>query len=194
MVKSIIRTAGPNRSPALALATRLAVRCLLILVVATVLSCSTFYYKQFVVSGTPRSPSPAIRMQDMWCFFHVDAITRDPASFTDSTYKVSVSLLRAAAEDCSPVWQELFATVHLERFHLKAGERDIWADSLPRRGDSLGSCWVEWRFPDLTISDSVDTIVVDLSLSYMMNHIAHTTDTSVALFRLTGKEREWSDY
>ena len=162
---------------------------LLIMLVAGT-GCSTFYYKRFVVGGSPRGPNPAIRIDDMTCYFEIDAIPTDRHSFEDSVYQVSVSLFTGASGRCQSDRVQSFKTLQLDRFSLQINDSLVEISDRLISREELGPCWIDWRYPSITISDHVSSLAVGISLSYQSGDSSIVRDTLVTLIRQTGKERE----
>jgi len=114
----------------------------ILLCVVMLTSCSAFYYKQFVAGGSPHYPNPAIHYpsQGLWLFVEIDAHAFDGDSFRDSTYSVSLSLIRSI-ELCVPEWEVVLGSAEVVRFKAAAGGREM--DILPtlsRRIDRSRHC------------------------------------------------------
>ena len=159
-------------------------------------SCSTFYYKHFVAGGSPRYPNPAIHYpsQGLELFVEIDTHAVDGDSFRDSTYSVSLSLIRPIGL-CSPEWEVALGSAEIVRFKVAARAREM--DILPtlsRRIDRSRHCRVDWEYEPLVISDSVDTVRIDVAFQYTMDEVTTLLDTIVEFYRLTGKEREFASF
>ena len=160
-----------------------------------IIGCSTFYYKQFVIRGTPRYSDAFIAFKEFTCSVHIEIQPSDEKSYRDSTYQVWLSIFRKATESCTDRHREIFETLELSEFTLAydglSNNIRIGVQSQEREPER---CYVELLCNPLTIDDSVDSLSVRLAISYRVGESTAVADTTVSLFRLTGKEKEFDDF
>jgi len=156
--------------------------------------CNTFYYKEFVVGGKPRSPSTMIRAQGMLWDFTIDVHPVDKAGFKDSVYSVELSILQEPSEECSQARVAVFQTVQVREFVLAFGGAEVNVSDRPsERVVHVSPCYVTWKYGSLMIPDTIDTVVVKLSAIWAENTKMRAFDTLISLSRQAGKEREFAD-
>ena len=151
----------------------------------------TYYYKQFVISGTPRYPGHRVEFNELRCFIGLDVHPTDESSFQDSTYRFSLAMIRKDSELCTEANKDMFSSVELTVLTLSIpGTTFEMHDLYPLERTEPAPCIVVYRFAPVTISDTVDAVTIGVTLSYVMNGTRSVEDTTVSLFRLTGKGRE----
>ncbi len=123
----------------------LAAIILIIILLMVAAGCSTFYYKLFVVGGTPRYPELAIEIDSMWCYFKIEVDAHDKQSFQDSSYQMEVRLLPNSQRECaSDKYKKIFETVQLDRYHVRVGDSIINLGSQVLKRAVMGPCWISW--------------------------------------------------
>lgn len=168
---------------------------LVVMVVLCALSCSTFYYKQFVIGGTPRGPRSEISSNDMWWSFCVDVQPRNGSMYRDSTYAIQLAVYREAESECSDNWAKRFASIRVNKLVLAFADAEVdVAQRMNEPIEVISPCYMIWRYAPLTIPDSIDTVTIALSSTYMENGAPMVFDTTVCLIRQTGKEREFANF
>lgn len=159
------------------------------------LNCTTFYCKQFVVSGTPRYPNEAIRARGLYWFVKIDAEPTNRVQYCDSIYRVNISVSRAANETCDDGWRVILRSMELREFVICFAKTKInETEYLKLKDDSnISTCTIRWRFEPVIIPDSMDTILVNLMAEYVDDTGPKILDTTISLVRLTEKALDVDD-
>ena len=169
--------------------------CALVLLLIVSTGCLTFYYKEFVVAGKPRTPSGLVDFRHLVLGIDIDGRPSNEESFRDSTYYISLGLFRHPGE-CTDKWRSALKTAKLGRFILRFSgtQVDMKEHVTETEWGYVEFCSVDWDFDKLIISDKVDTIYATVTVDYEVDGVHAAIDTTVALYRLTGKEKEiWKD-
>ena len=168
---------------------------ILLSVLAVGAGCMTFYYKEFVVSGTPRYPNQVVHLEGLLLAFQVDARPSDAQSYRDSIYFVNLSLIRDQAK-CNDQWIAAIQSAVVREFFLVYDNSNVNMQERFKKKELApsGVCWVQWDYEKIMIPDIVDTVRASVVIQYQLAQEPIVLDTTIDLYRLTGKEKEiWKD-
>jgi hypothetical protein len=162
------------------------------------LSCVTLYHKCFVNSTNRDATNGAICISGMQCYIHVDAMSLgelpykyQQKAYNDSTFMVSIDILKERPYKDSIMWVDVFRTLAIEKLSLNYSsmkiEPEIQSNIHTKHQDP---CWLTWRYNSIVIPESIDTIRVELQISYKRDDKVTIVDTTVNLFRMMGKKKD----
>ena len=164
----------------------LAVAMLLILINAT--GCVTWYYKRFAVSASPPDFQNVFNFGDFNCGFGIDANPNRSRSLTDSSYAIWICISVNDSINCDGVWDSLIGTLEIANSRLLFDQSTAIL-RFSEKEFGRHRCHKCWDSKNITIPDAVDTVVLELHLSYLKDGSQIVADTAVELYRFQGKQK-----
>ncbi len=169
----------------------LAFGILFLLLLATT-SCTTWYYKIFALSATPPDFQNGFSFREFSCGFGIDAKPNETSSLDDSSYTIWTCVSVNDSINCNEAWDSVIGTMEIVELNLKYDKSTIILRFLSE--DGRYSCNKCWNFESITISEAIDTLVLDLHLTYFQDGSQDVVDTSVELYRFQGKQKHFISY
>ena len=178
------RRSGPTRSALSIVMNKVRVHVLLLACLCVLASCAIYSQKEFSL----HPPDPDKRWQSevsldlngFRCSIRIDAKPRwlDEWNRSDSTYYVALSIGRSP---CTSAWRDRYDSMSLVQFAISGAGRlqpNVVSAERP------SPCHYHFVFDPVVLSDTIDTIYVDLTLSEMTDDGLLLMDTTVALYRI----------
>ena len=166
--------------------TILTVALLLILLSAT--GCVTWYYKQFAFSASPPKIDNGFTFRNFDCIIGIDAKPNESGRLSDSSYTIWICISVNDSITCDNVWDSIIGTMEISNSSLLFAE---YTTILHPKELKYGRhpCQKCWDSENIIIPEAVDTLVLDLQLTYIQNGLQTMADTSVELYRFQGKQK-----